>query len=66
MEEVMKVGDFVRDKRVRDVGYVSAISKDGMIEIRFSDGVLWMERTAIELTTRAVSYTHLRAHETLR
>ena len=49
----MKVGDFVRDKRVRDIGYVSAVGDDGMIEIRFNDGVLWMERTAVELATTA-------------
>ena len=47
----MRVGDFVRDRRVRDVGYILAIGDDDMIEIRFNDGVLWMERSAVEPTT---------------
>ena len=47
----MKVGDFVRDKRVRDVGFVSSIGEDGMIEVRWNDGVLWVEFNSLELAT---------------
>ena len=45
----MRVGQYVIDKRIGDVGYISAVGEDGMVEVRFMEGVLWMETSLLKI-----------------
>ncbi len=44
----MKVGDFVKDKTIGDIGWIREI-RDGLVSVFFDDGVLWMLPSAVEV-----------------